>query len=88
MKFFEKRAETATKYMRKGDKVCVIGRLDIREYVNKDSVKMRAIEVVVGDFELLEPKKKETEATDENKEVADGSANLDEIDLPDDDLPF
>lgn len=43
------RAETAAQYLKKGGKILLKGRIQIREYEDKDGIKRRAFEIV-GDF--------------------------------------
>lgn len=94
VKLFGSQAEFASKYLRKGDKICISGRVQIRDYVNRDGVKGRAVEVLVNAIENLEGKtdetveekpsvsKKQPEKTVE-KTVEEASEEI-----SDDDLPF
>lgn len=93
VKFFGKQADFAAKYLRKGNKVCVSGRIQIRDYVSRDGVKGRAIEVLVEKVESLSPKaeaSQEADAPAQEVPAQDvtGGQNIDSLDLPDDDLPF
>lgn len=79
-KVWGKRAEIMEKYIKKGHRVCVAGRLEAGSY-EKDGVKHYTTEVVVEDFDFLESKKDDKEET---KEVSDGFMSI-----PDDpELPF
>jgi single-strand DNA-binding protein len=49
-------AETCNTYLRKGQKVCVEGRLSIRKYQNKDNVQQTAVDVIISEMEMLSPK--------------------------------
>ena len=71
---FSKLAETISKYVRKGDQVGIDGRLQTRNYTNKDGKKVYVTEIIVENVEFLQTKK-----SDEPK--------LEEID-PEDDIPF
>jgi single-strand DNA-binding protein len=53
-------AENIARYTKKGNKICVIGSLEMREYEDNTGVRRTAVEVQVQDFEFLTPK------TDEN----------------------
>lgn len=81
---FNTSAEFATKYLRKGDKVGIVGSIHIREYTTKAGTKGRAIEVRVNSIENLTPPKTEVE---ENDSVVENKA-AEALDMPDDDLPF
>ena len=53
---FDKAAEFAEKYFRKGMRVCVSGRIQTGSYVNKDGQKVYTTEVVVDDQEFADSK--------------------------------
>ena len=75
---FEQRAETISRYVNKGDKFGVSGRLNTRTFDRQDGSKAYVTEVIVDGFEFLESKKDKpaTETTD-----IGGFENMD-IDLP------
>ena len=54
---FKQAAETIRKYVHKGDKFGVEGRIQVRSYTNKEGNKRYVTEVVVEQFEFVEPKK-------------------------------
>lgn len=56
-------AETISKYVRKGHRVAVSGRLETNEY-ERDGEKRKNCCVVVEQFEFLEPKAKDNEKED------------------------
>jgi single-strand DNA-binding protein len=58
---WEQKAEVIAKYVRKGNKLCVIGRLEINE-TEKDGVKTRHHNIIVEEIEFLTPKS-ETDQT-------------------------
>ena len=74
-------AKVVIKYTRKGSLIGLSGRLQQREYENKDLQKVNVIEVIVDRIDLLEPKAKVEQADEEVK-----GKNLDN--LNGDDLPF
>lgn len=76
---FEGRAEAISKYVHKGDKLAVTGRINTRTYTRQDGSNAKVFEVLVGGFEFLESKK------DATKEEA--APNFEEVAV-DDDLPF
>ena len=53
---FGKSAEFAEKYLRKGTKLCVEGRIQTGSYTNKDGQKVFTTEVVVENSEFAESK--------------------------------
>lgn len=72
-------AETISKWVHKGNKFCVVGRIQVRTY-EKQGLTMYATEIIVESFEFLEPKK------DTNVDVA-YPTDFEEIG-DDDELPF
>lgn len=66
---FGKNGEFAEKYLRKGIKIAVIGRIQTGSYTNKDGTKIYTTDIVVEEFEFAESKgsslrKEEKEARD------------------------
>ena len=96
LRFFGNTAENVAKRYRKGDKICVVGRVQIRDYVTKDNIKGRAVEVLVERVEGLTPKKDDRDDSvtfddrlSQEPEVDNTTgSNLDSLDLADDDTPF
>lgn len=66
---WEQKAEVIAKYVRKGNKLCVIGRLEINE-TEKDGVKTRHHNIIVEEIEFLTPKS-ETDQTSPEPSIAD-----------------
>ena len=54
---FEQRAETISRYVNKGDKFGVEGKINTRTYDKQDGSKVYVTEVIVDGFEFLEGKK-------------------------------
>jgi len=54
---FEQRAETISKYVHKGDRFAVVGKLATRSYENKEGKKVK-----VTEFDFLESKKQDNGA--------------------------
>ena len=67
---FGNQAEYLSKYASKGDRVELVGRWQVRNYVDKNGYDRRANEVVVESISLVTPKKKE-EQSQEDKSVDD-----------------
>jgi single-strand DNA-binding protein len=51
---WRQRAEIAAKYLQKGKPVLVAGRLQIREYTDRDGNKRTAVEVTADDFQFMD----------------------------------
>ena len=49
-------ADNCSRYLKKGNKVAVIGSLQTRSYEDKDGVKRNVIDVIASDVEFLTPK--------------------------------
>ena len=73
-------AKVVVQYTRKGSLIGLSGRLQQREYENKDLQKVNVIEVIVERIDLLEPKAKVEQADEEVK--GKNLENLDGNDLP------
>lgn len=50
-------AELCNKYLDKGRKVCVVGRLETRTY-EKDGIKFNAFDIIADEIEFLTPQQK------------------------------
>ena len=71
---FSKLAETISRYVKKGDQVGIEGRLQTRNYTNKEGRKVYVTEIIVENVEFLQSKKQ-------------GEPHFEELN-PDDDIPF
>src|SRR5207248_8126124 len=49
-------AETCEKYLHKGSKVYIEGRLTQRKYTDKNGIERIAVEVIANDMEMLSPR--------------------------------
>lgn len=78
--------ETAAKYLRKGNRVCVSGELVIRPYVDKDGTKRQAIEIDATGIDLVETKA-ESGADSATAAPAPARAGFTPVET-DDELPF
>lgn len=54
--FWRNLAKTVEKYVRKGDKLYVEGKLQSRDWVDKQGISRRVTEVMVDQMEMLSPK--------------------------------
>lgn len=79
---FQKGAEFAEKYLRKGMKLAIVGHIQTGSYTNKDGQKIYTTDVVLEDQEFVEKKEDSTPA----KQTDDGFMHL--PDGIDEELPF
>ena len=61
---FNKTAQFAEKYLKKGTKIALSGRLQLDEYTNKDGQKVTNVSVVAEEVEFCESKKTEDKPKD------------------------
>ena len=81
---FGKGGEFAEKYLKKGMKVLVTGRIQTGSFTNRDGVKVYTTDVVAEDQEFCEKKEGSERAASNTSTDADGFMNIPD----DDDLPF
>lgn len=74
-----KKAENIEKYVHKGDRISITGRIQTGSYTAKDGRTVYTTDVMVEDFDFIEAKKG---AEDESDPVADFAALVDEEALP------
>lgn len=86
---YNKTAELIAQYVKKGDKVAIDGRLQTRNYTNKEGRKVYVTEIIVENVEFLQSKKQENQDTIEAPTFSDpfANANFEEID-DGSELPF
>ena len=86
---FGKSGEFAEKYLHKGTKICVTGRIQTGSYTNKDGVKVYTTDVVVEEQEFAESKSASAEnATSNNAGQVDKDGFMNIPDNIDEELPF
>lgn len=80
--FWSKQGETCGKYLKKGSRVSVLGRIQVRNYEDKNGQKRYVTEVVGESFEFLDSKKADSENNTPNpfEEFAE--------EIKQEDLPF
>lgn len=54
--FWRKQAETVEKYVRKGDKLYVEGKIQSRTYDDKQGVRHQVVEIMADNMEMLSPR--------------------------------
>ena len=85
---FGKSGEFAEKYLKKGTKVAVVGRIQTGSYTNKDGQKVYTTDVVVEEHEFAESK---NSGSSDNNQSAPANKNTDFMNIPDgidEELPF
>ena len=80
------RAEVCGKYLKKGNKVAIIGSLQTRSYEDKDGIKRNVTDVIASEVEFLSPKAAGGEDEEEVVSVRRERPQLEAID--DNQLPF
>ncbi|HSM62756.1 MAG TPA: single-stranded DNA-binding protein, partial [Gillisia sp.] len=91
-----KAAEICEKYLKKGDKVYVEGRLKSRKWTDDKGIERYSVEIQCTDFTFLTPKNESAENTGQNTATAkpvsntknDTFANQTPDNEEEDDLPF
>lgn len=74
---FSSTAELIAKYFHKGDRILLVGRLEVNEYTNKEGKKVNSTQIIVEEFSFVEPKKQEQKTEDTGF-----------MEIPEEDLPF
>lgn len=77
------KAETCARYLIKGKKVCIVGRLQNREYTDNNNVKRTVTDIIASEIEFLSARSEDEEKPDKKGEE---KPKLEPYD--DDDLPF
>lgn len=87
---YGKLASTISTYVRKGDRLAVEGRIQVRSYQNSEGKNIYVTEVVVSNVDFLEAKKSEPkEEVSILKEEVDPFAHKEvQLEINDDNLPF
>lgn len=91
---FGKTAEFAEKYLRKGVKIAVIGRIQTGSYTNKDGQKVYTTDVIVEECEFCESKNANNadgaQPTEQERPVKSGEIDWQTIpdNITEDKLPF
>jgi len=83
---WEKTAEFAGNFLKKGSHIGVEGRLQTRSYENKEGHKVKVVEVVGERLEFLDSKQQPTTTTT-NEQTPDVTAGMGK-DVTDEEIPF
>ena len=79
------RAEVCGKYLKKGNKVAIVGSLQTRSYEDKDGIKRNVTDIVANEVEFLTPK---GTASDEEEVVSSRRERPQLEAIDDNQLPF
>lgn len=86
---WEKRAETICQYVKKGNRLGIVGRIQTGSYDKEDGSRGYTYDVIVEEFEFLESRSREDRPEPEYAEPEDPFADFgDSVEITDDDLPF
>ena len=87
---FGKQAEFVEKYLQKGVKILLSGRMENNDYTNKDGQRVRSYQIMTESIEFAESKRATEEAQEERRrrveQPKDDFINVDN--LGDDELPW
>ena len=84
---FGKGGEFAEKYLRKGMKIAVVGRIQTGSYTNKDGQRVYTTDVIVEEHEFVESKNSNSSNAQPANTANDGFMYIPE-NLDEDELPF
>ena len=84
---WNQQAENCVRFIHKGSLVGIEGRLNQRTYQNKEGNNVQVIEVMCDSVQYLESKKQEESPKETSTQTAETN-KLNNVDVPDDDLPF
>ena len=85
---WNKLAETIEKYVKKGKRITIVGRLQTRNYENKEGNKVYVTEVVVEQLDLIDYADSKPEETTQNSSHFIETDTSVEFNISEDDLPF
>ena len=81
-------AETAEKYVHKGDKLYIEGKIRSRSYDDQNGVKRYVVEIFGDNMEMLTPRSAQPTAPAQSQPISTASAPAQSESNPSDDLPF
>lgn len=85
---FGKQAEFAEKYLRKGTKIVLTGRIQNDRYTNKDGQQVTATQIIVDELEFAESKSSTLGGSQSSASAAPGDGFMNIPSGIDDELPF
>lgn len=81
-------AETAEKYVHKGDKLYIEGKIHSRSYDDQNGIKRYVVEIFGDNMEMLTPRQSQPQPEAVNARPAAASQPAQQPSSPSDDLPF
>lgn len=87
---WRQRAERAAEFLQKGRLVLIAGRIQIREYTDRDNNKRTAVDVVADDFQMLDSRPASDSSSRSSAPAAAASGDLPEYEYnaADEEVPF
>jgi single-strand DNA-binding protein len=87
---WRQRAERAAEFLQKGRLVLISGRVQIREYTDRDNNKRTAVDVVADDFQMLDSRPTGDSSAPRGTTSNGGNADLPEYEYnpADEEVPF
>ena len=82
------RAENCGKYLKKGNKVAIVGSLQTRSYEDKDGIKRNVTDVVANEVEFLTPRNAQGDIEDDTTVVSSRRERPQLEAIDDNQLPF
>ena len=82
------RAENCGKYLKKGNKVAIVGSLQNRSYEDKDGIKRTVTDVVASEVEFLTPKSAQSDVDGDDVVTAPVKKRTELEAIDDNQLPF
>ncbi len=83
------RAENCGRYLKKGNKVAIVGSLQNRSYEDKDGIKRNVTDVIASEVEFLTPKGSQGEVEPSDGSVSSSTKVRPQLEVMDDNqLPF
>ena len=84
---WNRRAENCGKYLKKGNKVAIVGSIQTRSYEDKDGIKRNVTDIVANEVEFLTPKGNQSD--DGDAIISSGERQRPQLEAIDDNqLPF
>lgn len=80
--------ETASKYLKKGSKVAVVGSVQTRTYEDNKGNKHNTVDIIASDIEFLTPKTAEATTEEKPKKAPAKPTQATFTDIDDGDMPF
>ncbi len=85
---WRKQAENVVEYLKKGSQAAVVGRLEIKDYTDKDGNKRKSTEVVANNVQFLGGKNDKNSGSNDKNEDLTKSEGWEGKEIKDDDVPF